>query len=53
LVPVFGKKKNKQQKQKQIQNPRTIGSGYFKNLKEPVGFMREPIKNLWFDGPVI
>jgi hypothetical protein len=30
-----------------------MGPGYLKELKEPAGFMREPIKNPWFDGPVI
>jgi hypothetical protein len=27
---------------------RTTGSSYFKNLTEPVGFMKEPGKNCWF-----
>jgi hypothetical protein len=27
------------------QNKKTVGSGYFRNLKEPAVFMKEPAKN--------
>jgi hypothetical protein len=33
---------------KKIQNQGTSSSGYFKNLKEPTVFMKEPVKNHWF-----
>jgi hypothetical protein len=42
-IPVFGEEKS--------QNQRTIGSGYYKNLKELVGvFLKEPEVNLWLYG---
>jgi hypothetical protein len=28
-------------------NQRTANPGYFKDLKEPVVFMKEPVKNWW------
>jgi hypothetical protein len=33
---------------KKTQNQGTSSSGYFKNLKAPTVFMKEPVKNHWF-----
>jgi hypothetical protein len=35
---------------KKNQNERSTGFGYFKNLKELLGFMKEPEKKSWFVG---
>jgi len=36
-----------------IKNQRTANAGYFKSIEELAVFIKEPVKNQWFYGPVL
>jgi hypothetical protein len=36
-----------------IKNQRTTSAGYFKTIEELAVFVKEPVKNQWFYGPVL